>query len=372
MQGKLLQGVFMALNHLQKVYIPKDVRSNQYITAEILVTDALLAHYPDYKTCYQTLSRTIFKLAEQHEINNVHVITNDKLPVVRFHTEAYAFPTAEQIIFFYNPKFHEAQTLHTKDDYRARKIRIVFLATGEDIRSNSANFHIKVQSFLSRLMPLLPENSLKVKVRDHQHLSYDLFAKAKGNKESYGYKLRSISNRYQARECPLPEGHGSLCYVTVKLPLGRKLKNALLAADTDDFTPLYQKLEDSFIAATKAKQLKHVAMVANGLTPLVRNSKYDQVDGTDEVQMLGFAPHVEEQQYVRHWDGSRLVDMVSLTIAAEVKDTKDGGLGRYLNRVEEALKDFISEFEFDKSREDLIVRFHQHISYQAPAQLLGQ
>ncbi|MCL1129638.1 DUF3083 family protein [Shewanella sairae] len=362
----------MALSHQQKVYIPKDVRSNQYISAEIIVTDELLAHYPDYKTCYQTLSRTIFNLGEQQEIYNLHVITNDKLPVVRFHTEAYSFPTAEQIIFFYNPEYHEAQTLHSKDDYRARKIRIVFLATGEDIRSNSANFHIKVQSFLAKLMPLLPEKQLRVKVRDHQHLSYDLFAKAKGNKESYGYKLRSISNRYQARECPLPEGHGSLCYVTVKLPLSRKLKNALLPADTNDFTPLYQKLEEGFVEATAGKQLKHIAMVANGLTPLVRNSKFDQVDGTDEVQMLGFDPNVEQQQFIRHWDGDRLVETVSFTIAAETKDSKEGGLGRYLNRVEEALKSFTAGLEFDKSREDLIVRFHQHISYQAPDQLLDK
>jgi len=363
----------MALSHQQKVYIPKDVRSNQYITAEIIVTDALLAHYPDYKTCYQTLSRTIFNLAEQEELYNLHVITNDKLPVVRFHTEAYCFPTAEQIIFFYNPEYHEAQSLHSKDDYRARKIRIVFLATGEDIRSNSASFHIKVQSFLAKLMPLLPEKDLTIKIRDHQHLSYDLFAKAKGNKESYGYKLRSISDRYKARNCPLPEGHGSLCYVTVNLSLSRKLKQALLPAHTNDFTPLYQKLEDAFIQATSAKQLKRIAMVANGLTPLVRNSKYDQVDSTDEVQMIGFDPNIEEQQqFIRHWDGNHLVEMVSFTIATGEKDAKDGGLGRYLNRVEDALKSLTSELALDKSREDLIVRFHQHISYQTPEQVINK
>lgn len=361
----------MSLSHQQKVYIPKDVRANQYITAEIKVTDALLAHYPDYKTCYQSLSRAIFSLADQEELYNLHVITNDKLPVVRYHTEAYCFPTAEQIIFFYNPAYHESQTLHTKDDYRARKIRIVFLATGDEIRSKSANFHIKVQSFLAKLMPQLPEQELTIKVRDHQHISYDLFAKAKGNKETYGYKLRSISHRYKARECPLPEDHGSLCYVTVKLPLSRKLKQAILPEHTNDFTPLYQKLEDAFVQAASAKKLNRIAMVANGLTPLVRNSKFDQVDGTDEVQMLGFDPNIEEQQFIRHWDGNKLVEMVSFTIAAGTKDIKDGGFGRYLNRVEEALKSFTAELPIDKSRDDLIVRFHQHISYQAPQQLLS-
>ncbi|WP_394203019.1 DUF3083 family protein [Shewanella waksmanii] len=359
----------MSLSHQQKVYIPKDVRSNQYITAEIKVTDALLAHYPDYKTCYQTLSQAIFALADQEEIRNIHVITNDKLPVVRFHTEAYCFPTAEQIIFFYNPEYHESQTLHSKDDYRARKIRIVFLATGDEIRSNSATFHAKARDFVAKLMPQLPEKDLVVKVRDHQHLSYDLFAKAKGNKETHAYKLRAIDRRYKARNCPLPEGHGSICYVTVKLPLSRMLKQAILPANTDDFAPLYQKLEDSFVEAAASKQLKRIAMVANGLTPLVRNSKYDQVDGTDEVQMLGFDPNIDEQQFIRHWDANKLVEMVSFTIVAGQKDSKDAGYGRFMNNVEDALKRFTAQLELDKSRQDLIVRFHQHISYQAPAQL---
>lgn len=355
----------MSLSHQQKVYIPKDVRSNQYITAEIKVTDALLAHYPDYKTCYKTLSREIFNLADQEDVRNIHVITNDKLPVVRFHTEAYCFPTAEQIIFFYNPEYHEAQTLHSQDDYRARKIRIVFLATGDEIRSNSASFHTKVQDFVAKLVPQLPETELTIKIRDHQHLSYDLFAKAKGNKETYGYKLRAIDRRYKARNCPLPEDHGSICYVTVKLPLSRTLKQAILPEHTTDFTPLYQTLEDTFVQAASAKQLKRIAMVANGLTPLVRNSKYDQVEGTDEVQMLGFDPNLEEQQFVSHWDGKHLVEMVSFTIVAGKKDGKDAGFGRFMNQVEDALKGFTSALAFDKTRESLIVRFHQHISYHS-------
>ena len=86
--------------------------------------------------------------------------------------------------------------------------------------------------------------------------------------------------------------------------------------------------------------------------------------------MLGFNPNVEEQQFIRHWQGDHLVEMVSFTIAAGVKDSKDGGLGRYLNRVEEALKNFAAELALDKSRQELIVRFHQHISYQCPELLI--
>jgi hypothetical protein len=361
------QGKTMPISHQHKVYIPTEARTNQYITAEIKVTDELLKQYPDHQSCYQTLSRTIFDLAEQLELRNVQVITNDKLPVVRYHTEAYCFQTAEQILFFYNPAYHEAQNLFSQDGHAARKLRIVFLATGEDIRSNSAAFHTKVQAFLAKFMPQLPVTGLKVKIRDHQHLSYDLFAKAKGNKETYGFKLRAINARYKARQCPLPEDHSALSYVTVSLPLSRKLKQSLLTEQGQDFGALYQQLEDKFVSATAARQLTRLAMVANGLTPLVRNSKFEQLESTAEVQMIGFDPNAQEQQFIRHWDAKQLVEAVNFTIVAGHKDCDDAGYGRFMNQVEEALRAFATEIGLDRSREDLMIRFHQHISYNHQA-----
>ncbi|MGI2066028.1 DUF3083 family protein [Shewanella sp. MF08487] len=354
----------MSLSHQQKVYLPKEARTKQFITAEIKVTDVLLSQYPDYQTCYQSLSRLVFNLAEQHDLRNVHVITNDKLPVVRFHTEAYCFQTTEQILFFYNPAYHEAQNLFTQENYRARKLRIVFLATGEDIRSNSANFHSRVREFLNQLMPKLPISELKVKIRDHQHLSYDLFAKSKGYKETYGYKLRAIEPRYKARKCELPENVSSLTYVTVSLPLSRRLKQGLLPDSATDFTPLYQHLEDSFLKAAASKQLTRLAMIANGLTPLVRNSKFEKLDSKTEVQMIGFDPNALEQQVICHWDADNLVEAAHFIIVAGTKDADDAGFGRFMNNVETALKTFAADIGVDPEREDLVIRFHQHISYQ--------
>ena len=43
----------MSLSHQQKVYIPKEARTNQYITAEIKVTDELLAQYPEVRERWQ-------------------------------------------------------------------------------------------------------------------------------------------------------------------------------------------------------------------------------------------------------------------------------------------------------------------------------
>ncbi|MCH1930702.1 DUF3083 family protein [Shewanella sp. A25] len=353
----------MSLSHQQKVYIPKDARTNQFITAEIKLTDELLAQYCDYYSCYHSLSRLIFNLAEQHDLRNVHVITNDKLPVVRFHTEAYCFQTTEQILFFYNPAYHEAQNLFSDDNYRARKVRIVFLATGDEIRSNSAHFHTRVRALLSELIPKLPIRQVKIKIRDHQHLSYDLFAKSKGNKETYGYKLRAIVPRYKSRQCELPDNVSSLTYVTASLPLSRKLKQKWLKELATDFTPLYQHLEECFLTAADNKQLTRLSMIANGLTPLVRNSKFEQLVSKTEVQMIGFDPNANEQQLICRWDGDNLVEAAHFTIVAGAKDCDDSGYGRFMNNVEAAFKQFAHELGLDPEREDLVLRFHQHISY---------
>ncbi len=46
-----------------------------------------------------------------------------------------------------------------------------------------------------------------MKLRDHQHLSYDLFARQKGCNDSYGYKLRDLEKRYEALD-QLAQGGG--------------------------------------------------------------------------------------------------------------------------------------------------------------------
>jgi hypothetical protein len=365
----------MSYHHQKKVYIPTNARTNQYLMAEIRDMDSLLTDFEHIGQGYRTLAQVIFSLAEQQGIRNLQIIANDKLPVVRFHTEAYCFETAEQIRFFYNPRYHEAQNLFVSDTYRPRKLSLVFLATGTELRSHSATFHARVVHFVDSLLARLaeaklPTDSLRIKIRDHQHMSYDLFAKAKGHKESYGYKLRAIDRRYRARECHLPDELNSLSYVTVGLPLSRALKRQLLGDGATDMAPLYQYLQDKFYTAASLKQLNRLAMVANGLTPLVRHSKCEPQEQAEpgeksrtELQTIAFDPRENDPQLHSHWQADKLVEAAHFVIVAADRDCEDGGYGRFLNRVEEALKSFASELDMDKEREDLIVRFHQHIGY---------
>ncbi|MCL1113548.1 MULTISPECIES: DUF3083 family protein [Shewanella] len=355
----------MSVSRQKKVYLPTATRKNQYITIGFPLTDEYLNAYSSLESCYDSFSKLVYQLAEKHELYNVHVVATDKLPMVRFHSEAYCLNSNEQLRFFYNPAHHEANRLHSIPGFRARKLRIVFLATGNDLRSNAANFHSKIQQFITDLTPLLPIKDVPIKIRDHQHISYDFFAKAKGLKETYGYKLRAVDSRYQRRHCQLPENVSTLNYVTINIPVDRRIKKQLLANDTVDFGSVYQTVYDKFIQATKSKQLSRVAMVANGKLPLVRNSKYEQLTSTDEFQMIGFDPHAQSPEPIGHWDSNKLVDVFRFVIVAGKSDETDEGYGRFMNQVEDALRTFTQEFDIDKEHVDVILRFHQHISYKA-------
>lgn len=362
----------MPLSSQHKVYLPATARDNQYLLAEFVLTDELVARFPathaetPYQALYQNLAQRLFELTDQFGLRNVHFIANGKTPVVRFHQEAYVLQTAEKILFFYNPSYHEAHHSFFDGKVRERKISLLFLATEQPLRSNAANFHQQVTALLTEFKNRLALPDLPIKVRDHQHLTYDLFAKAKGSKESYGYKLRSIDARYKARQCELP-AHSALTYVIVNLPLSRRLKEqvTLDLQQTAPYLPLYQHVAEHFVSACQQEDLQHLAVLANGLLPLVRNSQYDKSSHGKELQMIGFDPSSQQGQIIRDLPGDKLVEMMQLVIFATPEDQTDMGYGRFMNEVESALRRFAKAVNLQPERDDLTVRFHQHISYHS-------
>ena len=277
----------MASMNLNRVYISTKARNNHYILAEFKPDDAFYRCFDSVTACYERLSRQLFALCDEYELHNVHVIANDKLPVVRYHDEAYTMQTQKQIMFFYNPKFHEAHKTYVNEDYQARKIRLLFLATGDELRANAADFHNKVKKVLDEMKESFKDNQPEFRVRDHQHLTYDLFAKAKGDKESYGYKLRALYPRYQARNCSLPDHYNEMTYVTFNIPVSRAMKTHYQSQmRPGDYSQFYRQVEDSFLSACADKQLNMVAMVADGRLPIVRSAKIDKTDTNRELQKV--------------------------------------------------------------------------------------
>ncbi|MBV7316853.1 DUF3083 family protein [Shewanella sp. NIFS-20-20] len=348
----------MSSRHLQKAYVPIDTRTVQYISAEFHYTSAIEQAF----SSLDAMTQAIFTLADEAEIFNCHIIANDKLPLVRHNSESYCIENANQVFIFYNPSCHEARNLIHTADQAPRKIRILCLATGDDIRATSANFHIKVQQLIAKFKQAT-QLELDIKIRDHQHLAYDMFARHKGNKQSFGYKFRALPLRYQARECVLPTDVNSLNFVTVSLPLSRALIARL--ANDHNIASLYQGLEDKFSSALDQSQIKHAAMVANGQLGLVRNSKFSEQQSQHDVVMLGFDPSANDLEFVSHWQADKLVATAEFILVARANDQFDSCYGRFVNQVEQLLQQFAKDIGLNQHQDELMIRFHQHLSYLA-------
>nr|WP_239480652.1 DUF3083 family protein [Parashewanella hymeniacidonis] len=72
--------------------------------------------------------------------------------------------------------------------------------------------------------------------------------------ESYGFKLRNIVALYRSRDCTLPNEHSSLPYVTVNLPINRKLRNALMNCE-GVLSNLYNTIQDHYLTSIETKSL---------------------------------------------------------------------------------------------------------------------
>ncbi len=353
----------MAISSQHKVYIPDTAKDSQYMLAEFQLSQAFFACFPDENSCYRQLSQQFFKLTDAAGLTNVHFIANDKMPVVRFHTEAFCFQTADQMLFFYNPAYHEAQHCWYNSHYRARKISLLCLATGDEIRNKAAGFHAKVQQVMLDFKALLPQSDIPFKIRDHQHLSYDLFARAKGCDSSFGYKLRSLPTRYQARGTTIPKNHHTMSYAAVSLPLCRELKQRLLPESATGYATLYQNLEQHFASCAKAQHLTRLAMIADGSTPLVRNRQLDKSRQSPELTMLSFDTSSPQTQLISQWQDEQLVDTAHLLLVAGQDDNTEFGYGRFMNQVEQSLRQLAQQLGLQKEKQDFTVRFHQHLSY---------
>ena len=308
-------------NH--KAFIPSNARDNQYILAEFPITDELIAHVcPElsqespqpYFTFYQSLSQKLFALANQFEIGGCIFVANDKLVRVRYSQEMHQWQTSQQILFYYDPKTHELQNSFYDATIRAQKVTMLFLATGDELRVNAAGFHERVSTLLKEYQAhfSLPKDG--VRLRDHQHLTYDVFAKQKGCLGVSAHKMRSIPERYNSQGVNLPEKHSAVTYAVINVSINNRLLNMvdIDPNSADPYNPLYTYLTDTFSLVAKRFNLNNGALIANGLVPIVRSSEHELVSRVGELQMLGYNPEQSPCGIVSRWQADQLVDTVQL------------------------------------------------------------
>lgn len=362
-----------------KSYIPNNARDNQYIIAEFSITDKLVTQFSspsdsftekNYYHFYQTLAEIFFEYCENYEISSCQFIANDKLARVRFNQEMHQWQTNQQILFYYNPESHQLQKSFFDANKCAKKICLLFLTSGANTRNNAASFHAKVAQLVQSYSEEISIDVEDIRLRDHQHITYDLFTKHKAhnadnNLTSQAHKLRPIKQRYASQGVTLPEYHSAMTYAIINLPISNRLLNMVdVDPHSDDpYNPLYTFVTDAFTQAAKHFNLNNGAIIANGLVPVVRYSMHDIVSRIGELQMLGYNPAQNSCGIVSKWDANELVDDIKLVFVATDQNQTEHGYGRFLNQIEQALHLITTELEMEPDKEEVIVRFHQHIAY---------
>jgi len=357
-----------------KAYLPTNARDNQYLLAEFEITDELIQRIspsfsPDHNQAffhfYQSLSQLLTTLCNDYDIQSSVFVANDKLVRVRYSQEMHQWQTSQQILFYYDPHTHSLQNSFFDANIRAKKITMLFLATGDDIRVNAASFHQRVRNLILDYRQQLGLSNGDIRLRDHQHITYDLFAKHKGCLGTHAYKMRPIKERYASQKTQLPEQHSAITYAVINLAVNNRILD-MVEIDphsNDPYNPLYTFLTDSFSMAAKRFNLNNGALIANGLVPIVRFSEQETVSRVGELQMLGYNPAASPCGIVSKWQANELVDNIQLIFVATTENSDDYGYGRFLNQIEQAVRLMATELEMPATREELTLRFHQHIAY---------
>lgn len=358
-----------------RVYIPSDSRDNQYILAEIQLTDELIksvigdidtgAQRP-YQAFYQKLSHQIFEVVEQHGLTHVNFVANNKLVRVRYSGEQQVLHTEQQSFFFYCPEHNSTFKTYFDGAIRARKVKVLFLATGKELRMNSGKFHKAVFNAVKDISTKIGLEPGSIKLRDHQHLTFDVFAQEKGHKETITHSFREIADRYQSQGHKIEGDHTSITYAIASVPMARRLLKGTEVDYSSEtpFNKVYEKVEAAFKKALSDNNIDQAALIANGVSPFVRYDETETAEVQGELISIGVNPSNDNSRFCVHWDGDKLVDTLRFVFFADKNDENNNNYGKFVNQVIQTIKSFSNDVNWKKESDDIIVRVHQHIMQQ--------
>ncbi|MEI6893922.1 MAG: DUF3083 family protein [Colwellia sp.] len=356
-----------------KVYVPKVSRDNHYLIAEMPLTDKLIelvvgkidtsAEKP-YQKFYQKLGWLALDVVEKCNIPHANFVANNRLVRVRHNDEQQVLHTEKQSFFFYCPLHNSTFKGYFDGAERSNKIKFLFLATGENLREDAAEFHEKVISAVEMIAEEIGLEPNDLKVRDHQHLTYDIFAREKDKKESVTHTFREISARYLHQGYVVPKTASAITYAVVSMPMSRRLLKGT-AIDYDGEKPfelLYQKISAAFTKAVEKHELKHTTMIANGLSPIVRFDEEKKTIINGDIISLGYSPKDEETPDISSmWEGDKLVDTVQLVFCATDADETYNTYGKFVNTVTQAIYTMAEELNWNKERDVILMRLNQQL-----------
>ena len=360
-------------SHQHKLYIPSNARENQYLIAKFTLTEELLEKFSGYidinspkpyEVFYQHIAHLFFDICDKYEIDAGQFVANDKFIRVRYCPEKYSFETDEQVMFLYSPKYHSGSRTFIDGARKIRKFKLVFLATGPEVRHYSAQFHTRVQSAMQEFSNLLELKTEAIRLCDHQHLTYDLFAKSKGVQGVVAHKLRSIAHRFSAHGVAINEDEiDSQTYAIVNLQVNKRVQKLVPVDPKADapYIPLYQYLFSKFEDSCKDAGLVRGFMNANDLVPVVRTKADSSISQNGSLQIINFNKFAPMNGFESYFADGNLVDSIQFVLIATRNEKTNYGYGKFINDVQNAMRAFADKIDHDEKTENLAIRVQQHI-----------
>lgn len=356
-----------------KVYIPANNRENQYLLVEFDLSEQIIAQLMSVKGLDQTalagfyldFKQHFFQFCKLNGIDNAMFVAKDKLVRVRFGEESQLIETAEQLIVFYDPKRHKGYKASYDKAQLVSKIVLAVFATGDEIRQQAVNLHRKTKQMIKELAQALGQDCDLFKVRDHQHITYELYAAEKGDKKTQTHGLRFVPTRYNQQSLNLPENTKHHGYVVANVPIPMHLiEQAERNISVEQpYQALYKSIARTLTDVAAEHEINKLAVMANGRQAIVRTNQNEQIQVSDELVYLAFGED-EDQEYLADWNPTNLVDTVSLVFKPTLAETLDQSFGRYMTKLNQVLKQMCQVMGIEAERENVMVRFHQNTQYQ--------
>lgn len=349
-----------------KVYIPADSRENQYflIELELNANDGVRPVAP--RKHLQLLKQVFFDACRAFRITNAMFVANDKYVKVRYGEESQVIETEKQFMVFYDPKCHSGYKSSIKAGDLPQKVVFVVLANGDSIREHACQLHQKVTHLVAELAEHTDIEIERFKMRDLQHITFDVLAKEKNNKQTVTHGFREIATRYQSQSLIIPKDHVAHRFVVVNIPIGYELSTEceMGRSAKQNYEPLYAHIESVCKSALQAQNLQHATLLADGSAPFVSATGKRFLSKMGEMTKLGFDPSQSDCQFESVSNPKTLCDVVTLVISPTVDDEVNRSFGRFVNRCNKAIKEIATKLDINPSKQRLMVRFHQHLQYR--------
>ncbi|MBE0363323.1 hypothetical protein PULV_a3511 [Pseudoalteromonas ulvae UL12] len=352
-----------------KVYVPGNARDNHYLLVSFRPEHVALATTdPRFADNYRQFSEQFFALCQRYELHNTHIIANGKLARVRYGEEQQHIETDEQIIFFYHPAMHTGHHLFVNEAQTVDKIDLLFLASGEQLRETAYLFHQQVMALMAEFALLMNVPLNQIKVKDHQHLTYDLYAHKRGHKQTKTHGLRQLSYRYQEQGLEISPHSQNLTYAITNIPVNLTMRQKIHQEFDEHirYRDFYQSVITQVTRLCRQYELSHWVLVANGQIPLIRATTQHAESARRELLDIGMDA-VQAYQPLIFVDEAQLVDSLSLVFIATDQDLQRNGYGKFVNQLTMMIKELSVSLGLEPERDALILRFFQHLSYKLSA-----